>query len=104
LANIKAGLTGKKLDAMARTVIQKEGYDAYFGHGLGHSVGLNIHENPRLSPSEDQVIPEGATVTVEPGIYLPDWGGVRIEDLVVVERDGVRNLTASPKGQLLEVG
>jgi Xaa-Pro aminopeptidase len=104
LASIKAGLTGKELDAVARQAIRARGFGEYFGHGLGHSVGLNIHENPRLSPLENNPIPEGATVTVEPGIYLPDWGGVRIEDLVVVEADGIRNLTGSPKEQLIELG
>jgi Xaa-Pro aminopeptidase len=104
LASIKAGLTGKELDAVARQVIQAQGFGEYFGHGLGHSVGLNIHENPRLSPLEDNLIPAGATVTVEPGIYLPEWGGIRIEDLVVVEANGIRNLTGSPKEQLIELG
>jgi Xaa-Pro aminopeptidase len=103
LEMIRAGLTGREIDAIAREMIAAQGYGAYFGHGLGHSVGLNIHENPRLAPTETGAIPLGATVTVEPGIYLPDWGGVRIEDLVVVEADGVRNLTGSPKKQLLEV-
>jgi Xaa-Pro aminopeptidase len=103
LAGIKAGLTGKALDALARSEIQARGYGDYFGHGLGHSVGLEIHENPRLSTFENNPIPAGATVTVEPGIYLPGWGGVRIEDLVVVEADGIRNLAASPKEHLLEL-
>jgi Xaa-Pro aminopeptidase len=104
LAKIKAGLSGKDLDAVGRTVIQTQGYGEYFGHGLGHSVGLNIHENPRLSPAENGIIPAGAVVTVEPGIYLPKWGGIRIEDMVVVKTDGIRNLTTSPKEQLIEVG
>jgi Xaa-Pro aminopeptidase len=103
LETIRAGLTGRAIDAVARETIAAKGYGEYFGHGLGHSVGLNIHENPRLAPTETGAIPLGATVTVEPGIYLPNWGGVRIEDLVVVETDGVRNLTGSPKEQLLEV-
>lgn len=103
LEYMKAGLTGKEIDAKARQVISKAGYGDKFGHGLGHSVGLNIHENPRLSPHEPGVIPKGAVITVEPGIYLPNWGGVRIEDLVVVEESGVRNLTGSPKDKLLEL-
>jgi Xaa-Pro aminopeptidase len=103
LAGIKAGLTGKALDALARQEILAQGYGEYFGHGLGHSVGLEIHENPRLSSRESTPIPAGATVTVEPGIYLPEWGGVRIEDLVVVETEGIRNLSASPKEQLIQL-
>ncbi len=103
LEYLRAGLTGWEVDERARGVIAKAGYADYFGHGLGHSVGLNIHEQPRLSPSESNQIPKGAVVTVEPGIYLPNWGGVRIEDLVVVETDGIRNLTGAPKERLLEV-
>lgn len=103
LEYMKAGLTGREIDAKAREVIAAAGYDDYFGHGLGHSVGLNIHENPRLSPSESNPIPTGAVITVEPGVYLPNWGGVRIEDLVVVEENGIRNLTGAPKEMLMEV-
>lgn len=100
---LKAGLIGNKVDQVARDYITEQGYGEYFGHGLGHSVGLNIHERPRLSTTESGEIPEGAVVTVEPGIYLPGIGGVRIEDLVVVEKSGVRNLTGSPKHDLIEI-
>ena len=100
---LKAGVSGKTIDAVARDYLKAQGYGEYFGHGLGHSVGLEIHENPRLSPREEELIPENAAITVEPGIYLPDWGGVRIEDLVVVETEGVRNLTGSSKKELIEV-
>lgn len=99
---LKAGYKGKEVDKVARDVIKKAGYGKYFGHGLGHSVGLYIHENPRLSPTEEGIIEEGMIETVEPGIYIPGFGGVRIEDMVVVTRDGIRNLTASPK-ELIEI-
>ncbi|HOJ76488.1 MAG TPA: Xaa-Pro peptidase family protein [Bacillota bacterium] len=103
LSLLKSGLTGKEADAFARELITDAGYGANFGHGLGHSVGLEIHESPRLSPSEPNQIPLDSVVTVEPGIYLPNWGGVRIEDLVVVGETGVRNLTGSPKTELIEL-
>lgn len=100
---LHAGLLGKEVDAVARDYIAQAGFGDKFGHGLGHSVGLEIHESPRLSISESNHIPVNAVVTVEPGIYLPDWGGVRIEDLVVVEEEGIRNLTGSPKNELLVI-
>jgi Xaa-Pro aminopeptidase len=103
LESIRPGVIGKVVDAVARDYISAEGYGEYFGHGLGHSVGLNIHENPRFSPYEEQSIPAGTVITVEPGIYVPEWGGVRIEDLVVVEENGIRNLTGSPKRDLIEL-
>lgn len=103
LEYLRSGLTGRDIDQKARRVISEAGYGEYFGHGLGHSVGLNIHENPRLSPNESGQIPQGAVITVEPGIYLPNWGGVRIEDLVVVEENGIRNLTGAQKERLLEI-
>ena len=103
LAALKAGVIGKDIDAIARDHIRDKGYGQYFGHGLGHSVGLQIHEKPRLAPVEESEIPAGAAITVEPGIYLPEWGGVRIEDLVIVEDSGVKNLTGSPKKELMEL-
>lgn len=103
LEYLKAGLVGSSVDNVAREFLAREGFKDFFGHGLGHSVGLAIHESPRLSPTEVNMVPQGAVITVEPGVYLPEWGGIRIEDLVVVESDGIRNLTSSPKQSLIEL-
>jgi Xaa-Pro aminopeptidase len=94
---IKAGVKGKDVDKVARDIIYQAGYEGCFGHGLGHSVGLHIHENPRLSMLEEDIIEAGMTETVEPGIYIKGFGGVRIEDLVVVTKDGHENFTFSDK-------
>ena len=91
------GMKAADLDRVARSVIEKSGYGTHFGHGLGHGVGLDIHERPMVVPSSDDVIEIGAVFTIEPGIYLPDWGGVRIEDVVLMEESGPRVLTKSPK-------
>jgi Xaa-Pro aminopeptidase len=99
---ICAGKTGKEIDGVARKVITDAGYGDYFGHGLGHSVGLEIHEEPRLSPNNLNPLIENIIETVEPGIYIPDFGGVRIEDMVVVTKDGHINLTHSTK-ELIEL-
>lgn len=97
LAAVHAGAEGKAVDAAAREVIAAAGYGDRFGHGLGHGVGLEVHEAPRLSPLSSDTLAEGDVVTVEPGIYLPGRLGVRIEDLVVVTADGYRNLSGLPK-------
>jgi Xaa-Pro aminopeptidase len=94
---IRPGMTGSEADAIARSVITDAGYGDEFGHGLGHGVGLAIHEAPRLAPESGDVLEPGNVVTIEPGIYLPGVGGVRIEDLAVVREDGVRLLTSFPK-------
>ncbi len=97
LKGIRPGMTGKEIDSLAREVIRKEGYAKYFGHSLGHSVGLKIHEKPGFSQREKTVITEGMVVSVEPGIYVENLGGVRIEDLVVITKKGIRNLSHSIK-------
>lgn len=97
LAITKAGVPGKDIDAMARKVIADAGYGQYFGHGYGHGLGVEIHENPSPSPSNPNPIPAGAVCSAEPGIYLPDKFGVRIEDSVIFTEDGYENLTHSPK-------
>jgi len=94
---VRPGIAGTDADAAARAVIEEAGHGERFGHGLGHGVGLEVHEAPRLSTVSDDVLGEGEVVTVEPGIYLPGRFGVRIEDLVVVSADGTRILTGLPK-------
>lgn len=94
---VKPGAACREIDAVARDHIAAAGYGEFFGHGLGHGVGLDVHEKPTLSPRSDETLAEGMVVTVEPGIYIPGWGGVRIEDTVVVTRDGCECLTQVPK-------
>ena len=98
---IRPGKTGRQVDAVARQYIEKKGFGKQFGHGLGHGVGLEIHENPRLNQLGEQVLQPGMVVTVEPGIYLPGIGGVRIEDMVIVRRDGCEILTQTTKDIIL---
>jgi Xaa-Pro aminopeptidase len=97
LGAIRAGATGKEIDAVAREIIAEAGHGDQFGHGLGHGVGLDLHEGPRLATTSEEELREGNVVTVEPGIYLPGRFGVRIEDLVVLTADGHRNLSGMPK-------
>ncbi|RED61669.1 M24 family metallopeptidase [Cohnella lupini] len=97
LDHLVPGMTGKEGDALTRDIITRYGYGEYFGHGTGHGLGMEIHEAPRLSLTGDIVLVPGMTVTVEPGIYLPGFGGVRIEDDIVITDAGIRILTSSPK-------
>lgn len=92
-----AGMTGQELDLIARDIISKEGYGEYFGHSLGHGVGLEIHEKPNASPNYAHILNENAVLTVEPGIYIAGKFGVRIEDFVVLHENGCINLTKSAK-------
>jgi Xaa-Pro aminopeptidase len=94
---IRPGATGQEIDKIARGVIADAGFGRYFGHGLGHGIGLDIHELPRLATTSDSVLKPGMVTTVEPGIYIPGWGGVRIEDDILVTRNGHEVLTSVPK-------
>jgi Xaa-Pro aminopeptidase len=94
---IKPGMTGHQADEIARRIITEAGFGEAFGHGLGHGVGVAVHEGPRLAAESQDVLEPGNVVTIEPGIYLPGLGGVRIEDLAVVREDGVELLTSFPK-------
>ena len=100
-AAIQAGVTGVEADAQARRIIEQAGYGEQFGHGLGHGVGLAIHEKPRASRLSDDVLEAGMSLTIEPGIYLPGQFGVRLEDLVIIRPEGVEVLTQSPKSPVL---
>lgn len=97
LQGIRPGMKGMEADALGRQVIEEAGYGEYFGHGLGHGVGLAIHEVPWARRTSDNVLRPGMLLTVEPGIYLPGWGGVRIEDLVLITDNGAQVLSQAPK-------
>jgi Xaa-Pro aminopeptidase len=103
LAGIRPGLSGVTADALARDVVDATRFKGLFGHGLGHGLGLEVHEAPRLSKESTDTLAPGNVVTVEPGIYIPGRGGIRIEDDVLVTEDGIENLTALRK-DLIEVG
>ena len=101
IAAARAGMPGRELDAAARKVIEEAGYGDYFTHSFGHSLGLEIHESPNASPSETRLLPVGTVISAEPGIYLPGRFGVRIEDVLVLEEGGCRDITQSPKNLIV---
>ncbi len=94
---LKPGLQGHEVDAVARKIIADAGYKDYFGHGLGHGVGLETHEQPVLNPRSKTVLKPGMVTTIEPGIYIPGWGGVRIEDMVTLTAAGAERMTRSQR-------
>ena len=98
IAAAKAGVSGKAVDAAARTVIIEAGYGEYFTHSFGHGVGVEIHEAPNAASSGEAPLPNGAVISAEPGIYIPGKLGVRIEDVILITPEGCRNLTKAPKG------
>lgn len=94
---VQPGMTGRECDGLARSVISEAGYGENFGHSLGHGIGLAVHENPRVGPTSDDKLEVGSVFTIEPGIYIPGWGGVRIEDIVLLEEGGARPLSKARK-------
>ncbi len=102
IAKAKAGMLCSELDQVGRSVIEKTGYGANFGHSLGHGLGMRVHESPSVSSNSEVKLEKGMVITIEPGIYISDWGGVRIEDVVVITDSGCRVLTRSSK--LLHIG
>ena len=97
MATIKEGMTGEEADRLARVVIEEAGYGEAFGHGLGHGIGLAPHEQPRLGPNSSENLVNGMVFTIEPGIYVTGWGGVRIEDVGIMEVDKIREITKAKK-------
>ncbi len=97
ISKTRPKMKASDLDKVARNVIKKAGYGKYFGHGLGHGIGILIHDNPAINPTNQQTLEPGMVVTIEPGIYIPNWGGVRIEDDVLITQRGCEVLTASEK-------
>lgn len=101
IAVAKAGVSGREVHMAAHDVIAQAGYGDYFGHGFGHSLGLDIHENPNANSRNEEPLPECAVISAEPGIYLPKKFGVRIEDILLLTKEGNKNLTASPKDLII---
>ena len=97
IETIQPGMPGQTGDSLARTVLNEAGYGDNFGHSLGHGIGLDVHELPRLSPNSQDILSENMIFSVEPGIYISGWGGVRIEDLVILTKDGAKQLSKAKK-------
>jgi Xaa-Pro aminopeptidase len=97
IATVQSGMTGHDADGLARKVIEQAGYGDNFGHSLGHGIGLAVHEHPRVGPNSSSSLDSSMVFTIEPGIYIPGWGGVRIEDMVVLQNGRARVLTEAPK-------
>jgi Xaa-Pro aminopeptidase len=100
--HVAAGRTAESVDGVARRVLRRYGYERYFTHGLGHGLGMEVHELPRIGRGQKTPLPEAATITIEPGVYLEGYGGVRIEDVVVVRKNGAEVLTPTSK-ELMEL-
>jgi Xaa-Pro aminopeptidase len=103
LEHLRPGMTGREGDALAREVIAARGFGEAFGHSLGHGLGLEVHEAPRLAPTSESPVPQRAVVTVEPGVYFPGWGGVRLEDDLYLSEDGPE-LLSDGRTELVELG
>ncbi|MCD6594320.1 aminopeptidase P family protein [bacterium] len=99
----KAGMTGKEIDGIARKIIEDAGYGEYFGHGLGHGIGLVVHDSPGVNSRSEKPIRENSVITIEPGIYIPDWGGVRIEDDFIVKSDGTKWLSSELPKEISDI-
>lgn len=97
MATVRPDMTGSQVDMLAREVIEESGYGDKFGHGLGHGVGLAVHEYPRVGPTGSDILEKGMVFTIEPGIYISGWGGIRIEDVVMLEASGARTLSKARK-------
>ena len=97
MVTVQPGMTGGEADNLARKVIEDAGYGEQFGHSLGHGVGLAVHERPVAGPTAQGKLGEGMAFTIEPGIYISGWGGVRIEDIVLMEKDGAKQLSHARK-------
>jgi len=98
ISRAKSRMKACDLDKTARDVIKRAGYGKYFGHGLGHGIGLLVHDNPAVNPTNQLRLEPGMVITIEPGVYIPNWGGVRIEDDILITQRGCQNLTKSEKG------
>ncbi len=102
IETLQMGMTGEKIDELARSIITNSGFGNNFGHSLGHGVGLEVHENPGVGPTSKNIIEENMVFTVEPGIYIENWGGVRIEDIVLIKNGKTKILSNAKKNKILD--